>query len=221
MSEPPRWHWTTKPGMSEEDLDQLLPADLPNRAAVIAGAAKHLDLIVEANKVLNLTRITTPREAAIKHVLDSVIPWRLFAGARHVLDAGTGAGFPGIPLALVLPETRFTLAESIRKKARFVESALDELKLPNVEITPRRAEEISGIGVITARALAPIPKALALFRPALKTGARLLLYKGPDAAQEIADAAPEGWKARAQMEIVMRYDLPDSLGTRTIVQIVS
>src|SRR5580698_9248557 len=152
----------------EDELNRILPVDLPNREAVIHGASKHLALIVEANKVLNLTRIVTHREAAIKHVLDSVMPWRLFAGARHVLDAGTGAGFPGIPLALVLPETRFTLAESIQKKARFVESALADLKLPNVEITPRRAEDLTGIDVITARALAPVPRVVALFRPALK-----------------------------------------------------
>jgi 16S rRNA (guanine527-N7)-methyltransferase len=197
----------------ENELQRVLPGDLPNREAVIEGTARHLALIVEANKVLNLTRITHPREAAIKHVLDSVMPWRLFLGARHVLDAGTGAGFPGIPLALVLPETRFTLAESIQKKARFVESVLSELKLPNVEVTPRRAEELTGIGLITARALAPISRVLSLFRPALKAGARILLYKGPDAEQEIAEAP----KIRVRMEVVMRYDLPDSLGTRTIV----
>ena len=196
------------------ELDAVLPADLPHRDAVIRGAAKHLDLIVEANKVLNLTRITSPREAAVKHFLDSVIPWALFQDARHVLDAGTGAGFPGIPLALVLPETRFTLAESIQKKARFVESALKELKLPNVEISARRAEEMRA-EIITARALAPIPKILTLFRPALRAGSRLLLYKGPDVASEIAEAGP----AQARMEIVMRYELPDSLGTRTIVRV--
>jgi 16S rRNA (guanine527-N7)-methyltransferase len=204
----------------EDELNRVLPSDLPNRETVIQGASKHLALIVEANKVLNLTRIVTPREAAIKHVLDSVMPWRLFLGVRHVLDAGTGAGFPGIPLALVLPETRFTLAESIQKKARFVDSALGELKLANVEITPTRAEELKA-DVITARALAPIPRVLSLFRPALKTGARILLYKGPDADQEIAEAATEARKLRARMEVVMRYDLPDSLGTRTIVQLTN
>jgi 16S rRNA (guanine527-N7)-methyltransferase len=202
----------------EDELNLVLPADLPNREALVHGAAKHLALIVEANKYLNLTRITSPREAAVKHVLDSVMPWRLFAGARHVLDAGTGAGFPGIPLALVLPETRFTLAESIQKKARCVESVLNELNLPNAAITSRRAEELKA-DVITARALAPIPRVLGLFRPALKAGTRILLYKGPDADKDIAGAAAEARKVRARMEVVMRYDLPDSLGARTIVQI--
>jgi 16S rRNA (guanine527-N7)-methyltransferase len=205
----------------EDELNRVLPADLPNRENAVQGAARHLALIVEANQYLNLTRITSPSEAAVKHVLDSVMPWRLFLGAGHVLDAGTGAGFPGIPLALVLPETRFTLAESTGKKARFVGSALGELNLPNVAITPRRAEELTGFDVITARALAPIPRVLSLFRPALKAGARLLLYKGPDGEQEIAEAAGEARKLRARMEVVMRYDLPDSRGTRTIVQIAA
>ena len=206
----------------KDELDQVLPADLPRREFVIRKAAEHLELIVEANQYLNLTRITSPREAAIKHALDSIVPWRLFAGTRHVLDAGTGAGFPGIPLALVLPETRFTLAESIQKKARFVDSVLAKLELPNVTVVPRRAEEIwrdCALDVITARALAPISRTLGLFAPALKAGRKLLLYKGPDAELEIAESAKEASRLRTELEVVMRYDLPDSMGTRTIVQI--
>jgi 16S rRNA (guanine527-N7)-methyltransferase len=205
-----------------EELNLVLPADLPNRDIVVLKAAEHLDLIVDVNQHLNLTRITSPREAAIKHVLDSVIPWRLFAGARHVLDAGTGAGFPGIPLALVLPDVRFTLAESIQKKARFVETALTKLNLPNVTVSPVRAEELArngSIDRITARALAPLPKALALLAPALKRSAQALLYKGPDAEQEIADAAKELKKFHMQAQVVMRYGLPDALGTRTILEL--
>jgi 16S rRNA (guanine527-N7)-methyltransferase len=206
----------------KDELDQVLPADLPRREFVIRKAAEHLELIVEANQYLNLTRITSPREAAIKHVLDSIVPWRLFAGTRHVLDAGTGAGFPGIPLALVLPETRFTLAESIQKKARFVDSVLAKLELPNVTVVPRRAEEIwrdCALDVITARALAPISRTLGLFAPALKAGRKILLYKGPDAELEIAESAKEASRLRTELEVIMRYDLPDSMGTRTIVQI--
>ncbi len=206
----------------ESELNQVLPPDLPERDLTIRKCAEHLELIVEANQHLNLTRITTPREAAIKHVLDSVIPWRLFAGAEHVLDAGTGPGFPGVPLALVLPAIRFTLAESIQKKARFVETALVKLELPNVEVSARRAEEVwreRRADVITARAFAPVSRTLGLFGPALKAGTRILLYKGPDAEREIAESAKECAKLRVRAEVVMRYDLPDSLGARTIVQI--
>lgn len=201
----------------EQELNAVLPADLPNREAVVAGGAAHLELIEEANRHFNLTRITSPREAAIKHVLDSVLPWRLFADARHVLDAGTGAGFPGIPLGLVLPHVRFTLADSTQKKARFVESAVASLGIQNATVAPRRAEELTA-DVITARAMAPLSKALDLFAPALKRGTQLLLYKGPDAAGEIDDAAALARKLRVEMEIVMTYDLPDGMGTRTIVK---
>jgi 16S rRNA (guanine527-N7)-methyltransferase len=205
-----------------EELERVLPADLPNREAAVRNCALHLNLIVEANQYLNLTRITSPREAAIKHVLDSVTPWRVFAGARHVLDAGTGAGFPGIPLAAVLPEVRFTLAESIQKKARFVDSVLAKTDLPNVAISPSRAEEWArdaDIDSVTARAVAPLPKLLDLFGAALKKGARALLYKGPDAELEIAEAGKELKKLRVTAKIVMRYELPDGLGARTVVEV--
>jgi 16S rRNA (guanine527-N7)-methyltransferase len=200
----------------EAELRQVLPPDLPNRETVIAKSAGHLALIEETNRQFNLTRITGPREAAIKHVLDSVMPWRLFTGAKHVLDAGTGAGFPGIPLALVLPDVRFTLVESIQKKARFVQAAVAKLELPNTAVEPRRAEDVlraQRVDILTARALAPISRALDLFTP----GIRFLLYKGPDVEQEFAEAAPQAKKRRVKMEVVMRYELPDAQGSRTIV----
>jgi 16S rRNA (guanine527-N7)-methyltransferase len=206
----------------QRELNQVLPTDLPQRDFLIRKCAEHFELIVQANHYLNLTRITTPRDAAIKHVLDSVIPWRLFAGAGQVLDAGTGPGFPGIPLALVLPDIQFTLAESIQKKARFVDAALVKLELPNVTISARRAEEVWRdwrADVITARAFAPVSRVLGLFGPALKAGMKVLLYKGPDAAREIAESAKECAKLRVRAEVVMRYDLPDALGARAIVQI--
>ena len=161
-----------------QELKQLLPADLPHRDACIEGAARHLDLIVEANRHFNLTRIVDPREAAIKHVLDSVLPWRLFARAKHIADAGSGAGFPGIPLALVMPETQFTLLESTMKKAAFIVSAIDALELPRVDALPERAETFlasHAVDIVTARAVAPLNRALPLFAPALRKGARVLL----------------------------------------------
>ncbi|HUS07898.1 MAG TPA: 16S rRNA (guanine(527)-N(7))-methyltransferase RsmG [Bryobacteraceae bacterium] len=206
----------------EGELADILPSDLPRRDAVIAGCATHLAMIVEANRLFNLTRIVSPREAAIKHVWDSIAPWRLFSQAKHVLDAGTGAGFPGIPLALVLPDTRFTLCESIGKKSRFVATVVESLALPNVSALARRAEEVlreqKGIDLITARAVAPLSRAVQLFGPAISTGARVLLYKGPDAAAEIAEAAEEAKRRQVKMRVLARHELPDSLGSRTIVE---
>ncbi len=203
------------------ELASLLPPDIPNRDTLIAKAAGHLDLIVEVNSRMNLTRVTDTREAVIKHVVDSVTPWHLFAEAKHVMDAGTGPGFPGLPLAVVLPDVRFTLCESTQKKARFVESAVDALDIPNVEVRSDRAEDLlraRRVDLITARALAPLDRALEFFGPALKKGTRALLYKGPDAESEIAAAVPEARKFGVEVRIVMRYDLPDALGSRVILQ---
>lgn len=201
-----------------------MPADLPNRDAVVLKAAHHLRLIVEANTTMNLTRITNPREAAIKHVLDSVVPWRLFADAAHTLDAGTGAGFPGIPLAIALPERRFTLSESTGKKARFVESAVAALGLTNVAVSVERAEDLcrtQRFDVITARAVAPVFRLVAWLAPAMRQGARGLLYKGPDVDREIADAAGELKKCGIRADVAMRYQLPDGLGARAIARLIS
>lgn len=204
----------------EEELKSVLPHDLPNRERVAVISAKHLELIEETNRVMNLTRIVSAHEAAVKHVLDSVMPWRIFVGARTVLDAGTGAGFPGIPLALVLPEIKFVLAESIGKKARFVQSAVDSLGIENVTLKGVRAEEflsVQSVDIVTARAVVPLVKALPLFASALKKGTRVLLYKGPDVEQEMNEASLEARRRNVSIAVIERYELPDGLGTRTIV----
>ena len=201
-----------------EELTRVLPSGLPHRERLIAVASRHLEKILEANEYMNLTRITSPREAAIKHVYDCVAPWQLFSGAAKILDAGTGAGFPGVPLAVVLPETSFTLAESVGKKARFIDAAADELELQNVRVTGERAETVAvsqKFQIITARAVAPLSKLMELFKLPLRNGARLLLYKGPDVEAEIAGIG----LSRCLAQVVERYELPDGLGTRTLVEV--
>ena len=202
----------------ERELARFLPTDLPHRELLIHKSAEHLRLITEANEHMNLTRITSTREAAIKHVYDSVAPWQCFRGATRILDAGTGAGFPGVPLSIVLPEMQFIFSESIQKKARFVESVAEQLELTNVRVTHQRAEEIvlnQPMDIITARAVAPISRILELFRKALKRGARLLLYKGPDVESELLEAQRHGVAAR----LLCRYDLPEDLGSRSLLEL--
>ena len=201
-----------------EELARVLPQDIPCRDRLIEKAAAHLTLILAANEHFNLTRIISAPEAAIKHVFDSVAPWRYFAGARRVLDAGTGAGFPGIPLSLVLPDVRFTLAESTQKKARFVDSSVEHLELHNVQVLADRAEQIALAqrpDIITARAVAPLDRLLDLFAKPMKQGARLILYKGPEVETELAAIK----KYRIKAEQLDRYELPDGMGTRVVVSI--
>ena len=202
----------------EEDLDRSLPADVPNRHRLIEKAGHHLRLVAAANEYMNLTRITNAQEAAIKHVYDSVAPWQCFAGARRILDAGTGAGFPGVPLSVVFPEARFSLVESIQKKARFLDSAVDSLDLANVHVFPERAEHVALTqkpDIITARAIAPLGRILELFNKALRNGTKLILYKGPDVDEELSEAE----KHRLHATVIYRYELPQGLGVRTVIEV--
>lgn len=208
----------------DAELDRVLPPEIPNRESLVRKTARHLSLIAAANETMNLTRIMSPREAAIKHVYDSVAPWRFFVDAVRVIDVGTGAGFPGIPLSIVLPGVQFTLIESVQKKARFVDAAADELDLPNVRVVPDRAETImpnSNGALFTARAVAPITRLVPLFGRAFKRGARMLLYKGPDVESELAEAALELKRLRVTAEVLHRYELPNQLGSRTLVALQS
>jgi 16S rRNA (guanine527-N7)-methyltransferase len=169
---------------------------------------------------MNLTRISNARDAAVKHVLDSVLPWRFFQQAQRVLDAGTGAGFPGIPLAIVLPEVRFTLSESIQKKARFVDGAVEALDLPNVHVSSDRAEALASgkrYDIVTARAVAPVERIYELFSKFVRDGGRLLLFKGPEVSAELAQLRSR----YAEAKVIHTYDLPDGLGARTLVAIAN
>ena len=201
-----------------EELERVLPGDIPRRERVIEKAALHLRLIAIANEQMNLTRITSAREAAIKLVYDCVTPWQHFREALCVLDAGTGAGFPGIPLALMLPEARFVLVESTQKKVRFVDQAVEALELANVQVVGQRAEERTKARapeIITARAIAPMGRILDLFGQALKQGSRLLLYKGGNVEGELAEARKRGLRA----QVLCRYELPDGCGSRTLIEV--
>ena len=147
-----------------------------------------------------------------------MLPWQHFVGARRVLDAGTGAGFPGVPLSVVLPDVRFTLAESTQKKARFVDAAVESLELHNVEVLSDRAEQIALAqrpNIITARAVAPLDRLLDLFGKSLKQGAKLILYKGPEVENELAAIK----KYRVKAEQLSKYDLPDGMGSRVLISI--
>ena len=202
----------------EEELGRVLPADIPNRDLLITKAGQHLSLIVAANEYMNLTRITDPQEAAIKHVFDSIAPWSYLQNAKQVMDAGTGAGFPGIPLSIVLPNVRFTLTDSTQKKARFVDSVVDSLQLSNVSVFAERAEQLlenDRSDIIVARAVSPTGEMIETFQKFLKRGTRLLLYKGPDAEAELLAAQ----KHKVQSKLISKYELPNGFGTRSLIEV--
>lgn len=208
---------------TQEALRRYLPADLSDRERLSELAARHLALLFDANRSLNLTAITAPRDAAIKHIVDSVIPAPLLGDARCVLDVGSGAGFPGIPLAIVCPARRFVLSESVGKKARFLERAVAELGLSNVEIHAGRAEtwlESNRADAVVVRAVGSTGKLLALLGPKAPRVRQLLLYKGPSGAEELKEAEKTMARCGLRGAVALRYELPEGLGRRSVLRIV-
>lgn len=155
----------------------------------------YLALLLRWNAAYNLTAIRDPREMVAKHLLDS-LAMHPFAGDGALADLGTGAGLPGIPLAIAHPGLQVTLVESNGKKARFLREAVRTLKLPNARVAEARIEALDMPGMfdaITARALATLPLILQLGGHLLKPEGKLLAMKGAVPADEIA-ALPPGWQ---------------------------
>ena len=121
---------------------------LSNTSKEVEQQAKYLELLLEANKNINLTGITQPKEAVIKHTLDSLSVSNAIEGTK-VIDIGSGGGTPGIPLAIANPDKQFYLVDSVLKKTIFLKEAIETLKLNNVEVICERGENIKNLSADT------------------------------------------------------------------------
>jgi 16S rRNA (guanine527-N7)-methyltransferase len=163
------------------------------RAALLA----YRDLLVKWNRAYNLTAVRDPAEMITRHLLDSLAVLA-HLDDRDTLDVGTGAGLPGIPLAIALPARRFVLLDSNGKKTRFVNQARRELGLENVEVVHARVEQYRNAPLqIISRAFAALPEMLAVLAPLTTEGSRILAMKAASAEQELA-GLPEGWRAHVE-----------------------
>ncbi len=149
----------------------------------------YLQLLVKWNRAYNLTAVRTIEEMVPKHLLDSLAVAPFVAGPR-VLDIGSGAGLPGIPLACACPALAFTLLDSNAKKTRFLAQAVQELGLTNVAVVNARVEQFrpgEAFATLVARAWTAIPDMLARCQHLLAPGSRLLALKGAFPRAELAD----------------------------------
>ena len=164
----------------------------------LARLVAHLDLLDEWNARMNLTAIRDRPSQLTKHLLDSLTVQPYLSGER-IADVGSGAGFPGIPLAIVEPHRQFTLIESTGKKCRFLEHVRDTLELKNVTVVQSRAESYKPdrrFDTVLARAVGPVADLVKVAGPLVVGGGRLLAMKGRYPAQELA-ARLDGWKVAA------------------------
>ncbi len=158
----------------------LQALNLPLSATVQEQLLQFVQLLIKWNRVYNLTSVRKPDDIIVRHILDSlvVVP---YLEAQRVLDVGTGAGLPGIPLSLACPDTQFVLLDSNNKKVRFVRQAVAELGLDNVTVEQTRVEDYrpgQPFDAVVSRAYSSLAEMLAQVERLLAPGGRLLAMKG-------------------------------------------
>jgi 16S rRNA (guanine527-N7)-methyltransferase len=168
-------------------------AELADRYGLRAAAADRLGLLLDlvAAERSSITAVRDPAHGVDVHVADSLVALELpeVRDARRIADLGSGGGFPGLVLAIALPDARVALVESVGRKVDFLRGAIGRLELANVEAIHARAEAwpegIGGQDLVTARALAPLPVLVEYAAPLLTVGGSLVAWKGArDHAEE-------------------------------------
>jgi 16S rRNA (guanine527-N7)-methyltransferase len=188
----------------------------------------YADHLLEWNTSVNLTAITAPEAIEMRHFLDSlsVVLAGPFASGQRVVDVGSGAGFPGLPLRLVYPQIELTLLEATTKKTRFLEHIVTLLNLSNVRILNARAEDAGQdtgsrekFDVVLARAVAPMPVLGEYMLPLCKVGGRCIALKGENAAAETQQAESALRILGGRLERMIRVELPKVPETHHVVVI--
>ena len=181
----------------EEDIDYTPEAE-PEEALKVYGehiekARKYFDLLVRDGDLLGLIG---PRELPklwSRHILNSAVVADLVDDGQLVADVGSGAGFPGVPMAILRPNVKFVLIEPMERRANWLaEVVVPELDLKNVKVLRGRAEEapLRNYDVVTARAVSALPKLLRMLAPLTVQGGQVLAMKGSKAQDEIEESKP-------------------------------
>jgi len=196
----------------------LSEAGIPDFPGAVEQLVLHANEMLRWNRSIRLTAITDPVEVAVKHVADSLLLLRFAPFPGRILDFGSGAGYPGIPLALYLPGARVTVLEASVKKCAFLSRARGMLRLSNVAVVQARAEERKRLPLpphdhIVTRATASAGKIIPLLSSYLADGGRFLLMMGPGARESAPGDLP-GTVTRRE-----RFHLPRGMGEREIVEI--
>ena len=183
---------------------------------------EYMNSLLEWNEKINLTAITEPKEVILKHFIDSITIQKYIQKENSVVDVGTGAGFPGIPLNIVNNEAKYTLVDSLNKRIKFLNEIIDKLSLKNIETIHSRAEDFAKenretYDVATSRAVAALNVLLEYLLPLVKVGGLCICMKGSNVQEEIEASSNALKILGGQIEKVEQITLPDSDIIRNIV----
>ncbi|GAB6166444.1 hypothetical protein JCM19992_24440 [Thermostilla marina] len=193
--------------------------DLP--APQVELLERYCAVLWEWNGKMNLTRHTTYDRFAARDIVDTLALARYLEPKERVLDVGSGGGVPGIPLAIVRPDVKVALCESVAKKAGALADMVERLNLP-IRVFTARAEEVLRIeqfNTLTVRAVAPLPKLLRWLRPLWHTFDRMLLVKGPAWVEERGQARHFGLMRNLALRRLEEYTVPETDAKSVVLQI--
>lgn len=154
---------------------------------------EYFSMLIETNKVLNLTAITEEHDVLIKHFLDSVLAINNFPKNAKVVDVGSGAGFPSIPLKIVRPDLQICMIDSLNKRINFLNSVIQKLDLNSIKAEHFRAEDFAKknremFDVATARAVASLNTLVEYLLPLVKIGGNAVIYKSSKLKEELKES---------------------------------
>lgn len=189
---------------------------------------RYYELLVEWNKVMNLTGITDYDEVNLKHFVDSltIVRFKNMKNVENVIDIGTGAGFPGIPLKIVYPEIKIVLLDSLNKRIKFLNTVIEELGLKNIETLHGRAEDYAKkseyrekFDLCVSRAVANLSTLSEYCIPFVKVGGEFISYKSGTSDEEINEAQGAVNILGGKIEKIEKFKLPGTDMGRALVMI--
>lgn len=192
---------------------------------------KYYELLIEKNKVMNLTAITDKEDVIVKHFIDSIalIPYLLDKGINinnklKIIDIGTGAGFPGLPLKIMMPDVKFTLLDSLNKRVSFLNEVIDELKLKDIEALHGRAEDYASdnkyrekYDICVSRAVANLSTLSEYCIPFVKENGFFISYKAGESEEEINNSKNAIKILGGKINKVEEFVLPGTDASRVFV----
>lgn len=205
---------------------KMISVELTNKQ--VSQFIKFYEMLVEWNKVMNLTGITEYDEVVMKHFVDSlsIVKVNGFDNVTSIIDVGTGAGFPGIPLKIVFPEIKITLLDSLNKRIKFLNAVIDELELENIETIHGRAEDFSKkedyreqYDLCVSRAVANLATLSEYCLPYVKEDGYFLPYKSGDIKEEATNSKKAVKILGGSIEDIISFEIPDTDMARTILKI--
>lgn len=187
---------------------------------------KYMNLLLEENEKINLTAITDPEDIIKKHFIDSLTISKYVKENSYLIDVGTGAGFPGIPLNIVLNNCKFVLLDSLNKRLIFLNDVIQKNNLLNIQTVHARAEEAGKnklyrekFDIATSRAVAPLNILVEYLLPFVKIGGKCICMKGSNIAEEIENSQKAISVLGGKIEKVEEFCLPGTDMARNIIVI--